>query len=264
MKICRYPECFKPQHRFSLCNKHRKWVERGYMTVDLVMLKKVIEKPGYKDKRCRIDDCPNRPRRNWLCEKHSSAVRDGRMTTTGDKIWKRAAPYSQDFECIKCGARGKITRGFCKRHYAQYLRGAIDFDGQPLREMRIVTYGPDDECKAEGCRRRPRIRGWCENHHKSLRKGVYDASGKRRVPAVAKNKGRACLECDMPAHCKGLCVLHYSRMRTGYLGPGGYKNVGQTCSHEGCSRPAHCRTLCTLHYGREKRALKAQETGAVI
>jgi hypothetical protein len=228
------------------------------MTEDLVMLQPVQEKGLYKGKTCKIEDCENPPRRNWLCEKHSSAVREGRMKPSGEKIWKRASAYRADFECIVhgCGRRGKIVKGFCRRHYGHYSKGIIDFDGSPLRPLkRVQAYSPLDQCKVQSCRKRPRVRGFCATHAEGVSRGAYDESGKRLTPRLTPNKGKKCKEagCESEAHCKGLCVLHYNRERTGYLGPEGFKNVGQKCSNEKCERPAHCRTLCTKHYHRWKR-----------
>lgn len=256
---CRYPGCFKRKESKGLCTKHKKWLYRGYIDIDLNILKPIRERPGYKDKKCKVYGCQNPPRRNWMCGNHSSALRNGRITEDGEKIWKRAAKYPKDFECVYngCGKRGKISKGFCKKHYEWLRKGIIDFDGVFLRPFkRIAAYGPDDRCKAQRCTKRPTQRGWCHTHITSFKRGIYDEKGRRIVPEMSKNKGFTCKEsgCTESAITRGMCKLHYVRYRTGYLGPEGYKNSGKLCSEEGCGRPAHCRTMCSLHYSRWKKA----------
>jgi len=237
---CRFPECFGRQHRFGLCNKHRKWVERGYMTEDLKILKKV-ERPSYKGKLCRYEGCGRQPRRNWLCEKHSDLEK---RRAQGIEPKPR---YARDFGCVVCGRKGKISKGLCPKHHQQYRRGAIDLAGQPLRVQRR-TYTSEDFCPVKNCRRKPRVRGWCQLHAEAKKKGIYDEKGKRLIPAIIKNRGKTCTSCDKPAYAKGLCRIHYWRLKTGYLGPAGFKNKGQPCST--CGKPAVCRTLCDQHYRR--------------
>jgi hypothetical protein len=259
---CRYKNCLSKQHRFGLCNKHRKWVERGYMTEDLVILKKVQEKGIYKYAKCRAQDCENKPRRNWLCTKHAAQHKAGFIDSYGNdsnKVRKKVTKYSPDYGCKVCNKKGRISMGFCMTHYNQYNKGQIDWQGFKLKELgRVGKYGKDAKCIVGNCFKKPRVRGWCENHYKSFTLGVFDEKGKRLVKAKVRNKGVKCSEkeCQSEAHCRGLCFLHYTRLRTDYLGPEGWKNKEKQCSEEGCTNKAACRTLCSKHYYHFKRTNK--------
>lgn len=251
---CRFPDCpTQKTQRFGLCNKHRKWVEKGYYSEDLVQLK-----PMKKVRlHCKLEGCKNKHKAKGFCIFHYRQFKGGIIAITGQRL-KRVRPkkYPKDFGCIVCNKKGKISLGFCKTHHAQYSRGIIDFDGVKIREHKKVYKYPEWQvCKANGCNERPRVRGWCSNHYESFTKGIYDKSGKRLVAKLISNKGKKCSaeSCEAEAYCKGLCKLHYSRKKIGYLGPAGYKNIGQKCSDPGCENPAHCRTLCVLHYHRWKR-----------
>ncbi len=254
----------KPPHSNGLCSKHRRWVDKGNMTDDLVVLKPVAQKNIYKHAKCKIDGCERRPRRNWMCEKHSSLYREGYITKTGDRIIKKRAvkKYPKDFGCVVCGKKGKISKGFCNYHYEHYRKGVIGFDGVKIGELkRVHKYSIDSMCKAEGCNRKPRCKGWCERCRIWLVRGYYSNNGKllKSLP-ISRNKGRKCSipSCEKPAHCKTLCRLHYVRKQTGYIGPSGRKNKGQKCSEKNCQRPAACRTMCSLHYYRFKVQNKEQ------
>lgn len=229
------------------------------MDLDLKMLKPMRPKLRH----CKIRGCSRTGKiTKGFCRFHYRRFIAGIIQADGQEIRIPRPKYPKDFECIVCGKRGKISRGFCKTHHSQFLRKKIDFDGVTIAPMkRVVRYTDEDQCKAEGCRRKPRVRGWCETHHKSHRLGIYSTKGKRLKPKNITNKGRKCSVsgCVSEAHCRGLCLLHYHRSRTGYLGPAGYKNKGQNCTEANCSNPAYCRTLCTLHYGRWMRVLKKEQ-----
>lgn len=58
--------------------------------------------------------------------------------------------------------------------------------------------------------------------------------------------------CDRPALAKGLCGLHYRRMRQ-HGDPHQVKKVGRkkatgTCRIEGCDKPVYALGLCKIHY----------------
>ena len=255
---CRVKTCTSIKlHSHGLCNKHRKWVMRGYMTMNLVMLRPIKERNIYKNAKCSIEGCSKVPRRNWLCSSHSSRKDPEKL--------KHARAYAPDFACIVCGNTGKIVKGFCGFHYYRFRKGIIDYDGIKLRELRKVPkYGELDFCKVKGCPRRPRQRGWCATHRTSLLLGTYDTNGNRLVPEKTRNKGKTCNghSCLREAHCKGLCTMHYYREKTGYLGAAGRKNKGQVCTETDCGKPAESRVLCSKHYRallrEEKKRMLAQ------
>ena len=228
----------------------------------LQILHPVVEKGKYRNAICRFQGCDRKPRRNHFCAAHSSRYRAGTIDAEG-RVLKPQIRYPRDFECVvhRCGLRGKIVRGLCQKHYQQYRTGAIDALGCKLREPKRLLYGPDSICRAERCGRRPKAKGWCTAHREAYSKGQYNSEGKRLVPGLKRNLGHLCAYtggCGKPAHCKGLCRLHYQRKITGYLGPLGHKNVGQKCSESGCGKPAHCRTLCVRHYFQLRRVEKGQ------
>ena len=256
--VCRFPKCDVPKiQRFGLCNRHRKWVEKGYFDKDtLSPLKPMPGKVDYTGKVCKVDGCGIRPRRNYFCPKHSKQFREGVLNVHGHRV-KPFVRYSKDFTCIKCGKKDKITKGFCKYHYGQLRQGLIDFDGTQLREYkRVHAYGPDDFCRAEHCRKRPKERGFCRSHSLSVKIGTIDrVTGKRLVPKAHKNEGKSCLECDQPASTRLLCRLHYYRRYQAT--PRKLINKGKICVAPSCDRPAHIKQLCTKHYTRRKRRLRA-------
>jgi hypothetical protein len=246
---CRYPGCKDRVHRLGLCNKHRKWVERGHMTEDLVVIKKPFERGIYQnpDAKCKIPNCEEKPRRNWMCSRHASQVKLGNIDLQGNPIAKSggkiSGKYPPDYPCKVCKrATGRISLGFCALHYNQYIKGKRDLDG--ISKMR--------QCKAIDCNRRlvRKDQDWCYRHRHSVERGIYNSFGKRLKPAIVKNEGKICsiAGCGKPAHCKGICRLHYSRQQFGYKGPAAYKNVGKPCTMPGCGKPASCRRLCPVHY----------------
>lgn len=252
---CRYPDCpSKKTHRFGLCNRHRKWVERGFIDLDLNPLKKLPSKVDYSKMKCRVEECDNRPRRNFFCPKHSRQFQEKTINQWGVRI-KPLVRYSKDFQCIKCGAGGKITKGFCKKHYAQLRRGLLDFDGQTLRPpKRVARYTDLHFCKVQGCGKKCRDSGFCRKHAVAWRAGSYDENGRRIIPMLHVNRGKTCLECDRPAHIRLLCPKHYYRKYQASKRV--LINKGKECAAPACSRPAICKGLCTMHYNRKLQRSK--------
>lgn len=255
-KKCRLPTCetFKLQ-RFGLCNKHRKWVEKGHMTEDLVIIKKIRELDPKRN--CKMSDCTRKHKGFGFCYNHYGMYKRKTISLSGERL-KPVIRYGDDFQCIVCGNTGKIAKGFCKKHYSLFRSGRIDYDGRELRKpKRVRRYTEFDRCKMSGCNIKARYNWFCQKHGEQEKRGTIDSKGNRLVPKLFKNRGSICLKCEKPAHCKGLCVFHYNRMRTGY----GTKwiNKGKTCGALGCSRPAYCRQRCTMHYGRLKAMWEREE-----
>ena len=235
---CRFPDCHRIKtQRFGLCNKHRKWVEKGYYSVDLKLLKPMPVKRAH----CKISGCESPHAAKGFCFRHYNQFRSRIISIFGVRL-RTSKPIKnpKDAECLVCKKRGKIVKGFCKTHYNQLLKNKIDHQGVRLTPpARVTRYTEDDKCKACDCYKKPRIRGWCETHYYSFQRGIYSSKGKRLVEKAVVNKGRTCSEqnCGASAYSKGLCRLHYTRKRTGYLGAEGYKNVGKSCSEAGCNNP---------------------------
>jgi hypothetical protein len=260
---CRYPGCGTEKlQRFGMCNKHRKWVEKGYIDLECNTLKEIPKKVDYRFAVCRVEDCENRPKKRFFCLRHYSAFLEGIYLENGQRT-RPLIRYSKDFQCFKCGKGGKITKGFCKTHYQQLCRGQIDYDGNELRRPKRMKYDLDSVCKVRGCNRKPRVRGFCQSHSEARAKGFYDESGVRLIPIMHKNAGRKCIEqsCQRGAVTKLLCTMHYYRKYRAK--PRSFLNKGKECSALACKKEAYCKGLCLLHYGRRKsriRAMKAKET----
>ncbi|MDH3716874.1 MAG: hypothetical protein OES79_02020 [Planctomycetota bacterium] len=72
------------------------------------------------------------------------------------------------------------------------------------------------------------------------------ARTRQKKPKQCSVKG-----CKRANYCKGLCGLHYSRLRsTGTTEP----RPKKICSVEGCTRPHHSKGLCGIHYRRLRYA----------
>lgn len=252
---CRFPDCnVEKLQRFGLCNRHRKWVEKGLIDLECNFLKEVKVRGYYRSGAvCKVDGCGKTPRRNYFCVAHHCQYKSGTLDFDGNRI-KAPRIHPPGTECKRCGDTGKIIKGFCKVHYSQFLRGKLDFDGKILVEPKRNAYGPDDTCKVRKCYRRPRVRGFCASHYESKAKGYYDEDGRRLIDEICQNKGNKCLECDQEAKIKLLCPMHYYRKRRAKRV---FMNKGKACCVEFCSNPAHCRSLCTLHYSRHRAKIKA-------
>jgi len=256
---CRFPSCYNMRiQRWGLCNKHRKWVEKGNMTQDLVIIKPIQVRGG----TCKVEECEEKTRRHGFCERHSWAYKRGALLSDGTQNPNiRRVRYARDFPCFVCGKKGKITKGFCPTHYNQYRKGIIDFEGRETgKRIRIWKYGELDICKVVGCGKRPRGNGFCKKHIDSHVRGVYDFHGNRLKPRLFKNQGKVCKVCQKPAYCKLLCRTHYARHILKKPLVKEIKNKGKTCKFgvdktTGCNKPARCRGLCSIHYYRYKKGL---------
>ena len=257
MVKCRMPDCFtKKTQRFGLCNKHRKWVERGNMTEDLVMLKELKRVGSYKGKTCKIPGCQKKPRRNFMCTAHSSAMRNGTLLPNGDRVYQRVLRYSPNATCKvhRCERGGKITKGFCRKHYSGYMRGLLDYDGfETGKRKRVLRYVPGtDRCKVRGCEQVPRDVGFCKNHSSGYREGHYDSQGKRITRALVRNAGKVCSlkGCGRPAHCMSYCRKHYARYLNCVPFEREFVNKGKTCCYMACQGPAVRKGYCSKHHYR--------------
>lgn len=267
MRKCTYPDCAGKHRSRGLCNKHRKWVERGYMTRDFIMLKPITRIGSYHGMVCKIPGCKTRPRRNGLCNNHSCRVRDGNLLPDGTVIRKRMSAYAKDFKCLICHKGGKITKGFCRTHYYEFAKGYIYVDGSPTGKVRkrVASY-TGIKCKIGSCYKQARSRGFCTNHFNNYQAGYLSADGVVLRPLPIKNKGRRCKVCTKPARTAGYCPKHYSRKRKGLplLDRNFYVNKGKTCDVERCPNPALVKGFCEKHYYRLKHGLRMDNGPAVV
>lgn len=267
-KKCIFPKCPKTNDlRKGLCNKHRKWKERGIVDDKFKMLRDVKQRYGYNAK-CKMSGCDLRPRRNGFCNGHSSLFREGRIDASGENsalFRKKRRSYNRDWQCVVCRVKGvKFVLGFCTRHYEDFRKGFIDFNGKVLvKKLRIAKYPENAKCRYPTCVKRPRGQGFCNNHLAQYLNARITINGKHNFPTLHHNKGKHCSveNCADDAKIKGMCPKHYWRKRkTGvaYIESKDnpfWKNVGKTCVTENCGEEAKVRGMCTKHYGRFKRGL---------
>ena len=263
---CRYPDCTGRHHGRGLCNKHRKWIERGYMSEDLVMLKPLTRVGSYRGVRCSIPDCKGQARRNGLCNNCSCKVRAGTLLSDGTAVRKRVLKYSKDMKCVICGNGGKIVKGMCRTHYHEYSKGYIDFDGVATGKLRLrVASYKGVKCRVGSCYVQARSRGFCTNHFANFQAGYYNFAGKALWRLPFRNKGKKCKVCDSEARTIGYCPKHYSRKRKGLplLDEDFYVNKGRPCAVERCAKPAKIKGFCEMHYYRLQNGL-AMNNGPAI
>jgi len=218
---CRFPKCIKNRKshlRNGLCNRHRKWAEKGIIDRDTCKILMPERIPGNKKAIPKLRKC----------------IACGVLTA---KRVRNFCPhhYGQYFHGII------DVEGVQKR---------------PLKK--VHKYKDDDTCFAISCNSKPQIRGWCTSCYGRKATGKIDAYGKTLVPKLIVNKGRKCskVDCTSKAHAKGLCVLHYERTRFDYIGPENRLNVGQICSDPDCQKGAKARGMCQMHYYRFRQVEK--------
>lgn len=264
---CRYPECGKVGNakdplRKGLCNKHRKWVAKNLIDKDTLETLPGKELPKERRTICKIDGCTEKHKAKGFCKRHYISFKINKtINEEGDHIGKRYTYSDKDVCKIKgCDKKDKLIKGFCKYHYGQYTRGILSLEGFKLRDLKkVAKYGDEALCKGEDCQSKPRVRGFCANCVDKIQRGTLDPLGKKTSKSTYRNKGKTCSssECDKEAYSKGMCLTHYYRVKTNYLGSEGYKNIGKICSEDNCNEPAEARTLCNKHY----RALLREEQG---
>jgi hypothetical protein len=256
INLCRFPGCnhigtAKSCLRNGLCNKHRKWAEKGIIDKVTFEVLKPDKIPKIKQKVCRL--CDSKDMKGLgLCKKHYRQFKDKIIDENGNRF-KPLIRYGKDFKCkvTSCYNKGRFVKGFCLKHYDQHLKGILNENGRVARELKKVPkYSKNARCINKLCDNRPRVRGFCEKCFKRTQTGTLDLNGNPTNKALTANIGKKCKEneCNNPAYCKELCLTHYKRLQFDYQGPEFRKNVGQTCSEEGCDSPAVCRSMCSKHY----------------
>ncbi len=110
------------------------------------------------------------------------------------------------------------------------------------------------KCGLPGCRKRAKIRGWCDEHREQIDSGepVYYVARPTPRPKRSVKKCSAAT-CSRAAQIKGLCRAHYKRTRTGRTAlavPIGKKTVTVGCKARGCDRPHRAKGYCGIHYRR--------------
>lgn len=164
---CKYPECgvrgtAKNTLRRGLCNKHRKWREKGII-----------------DEDCNILD-PDRIPKTKTFEVHYDD--EGKQ-----HIFRRKCVVE---DCLEESRRA----GFCKRHSSSYYQGKRNKDGTPTYERQYYNY-KKDKCKVEGCnhiqKNKRLVKGFCLYHYNNhYRKHLIDINGKLTWKGKQKRDGK--------------------------------------------------------------------------
>lgn len=101
------------------------------------------------------------------------------------------------------------SKGFCSKHYERWRK-----HGDPLFTLRLekTPRGSNGVCTIDGCSRDAiNSRGWCSKHHQRWQKN----GDPLLVKLIRTKPGQVCMAegCDGAVSAKGLCVVHYSRLR---------------------------------------------------
>lgn len=266
---CRFSLCLtlgnkQNSLRKGLCNRHRKWAEKGIIDWNSLEILQPDRIPKFeRRKTCKIESCSGKHKGLGFCTRHYKSYKIyNAIDIDGNRVPGKRKYYSLNDRCKidRCQKGGRLVRGFCLNHYDQFTKEIISFEGYKLRNLKKITKYPEGSfCKGSGCRKKPRVNWFCPTCSERFKAGFLTKEGKftsKKLPS--KNKGLRCSEpsCNEEAHCQGLCNLHYNRMRTGYVGPGGYKNVGKTCTIDLCKDPAVGRSMCPRHYRQALRVEK--------
>jgi len=250
---------YKPLiHGGRFCKRHYNWFLKG----DCDLEGKIIRQPRQKGRAfCYVLNCQYRSVDEKLCKIHLGEKREGKSHTLKT--------------CRLCTAGGDLLRGLCHKHYQQEHRyGLIDNDGGELRRNR-KTYGANEQCRARGCKMRPKSRCFCVRHYKQWEMGFIDDRGVPLRKIANYNVGKTCsvFKCKQPAHALLMCKNHYTRQRLGKEVVVKRHNKTE-CRVENCTELGHCKGMCEKHYrkmyymlnrnfecerGRRKRALLAAQ-----
>jgi hypothetical protein len=95
-------------------------------------------------------------------------------------------------------------------------------------------------CPVDGCIESPNER------RRRLARIKAHLDKKKQKPKVCKE-----LDCSKKIHSKGLCQMHYTRVRTLQLNRGKIQNNNEpVCIDLNCGKPIHAKGLCKAHYNR--------------
>jgi len=270
-KECRFPKCGtkgskKNSLRNGLCNKHRKWSEKGIINPENCEIIDPERLPKLKEwLHCKMPKCIKKHKAKGFCSNHyRSFIIYKTIDIKGNHIGKKRK-YTYDSKClvINCFKKDKLIKNMCKHHYTQYTKGIITQDGFKARDLKkIHKYPEGTKCKIPKCKNQAKLNWYCRSCNDKIRFGSLSPEGKLlgKVRFVNINKKCSKRDCNEPAYCRKLCKTHYSRDQYGYTGPSRFINVGKTCSLDNCEKPAAGRGMCSKHY-REKLSLEKMGPG---
>ena len=131
---CNYPKCenigtAKSPLRKGLCNKHRKWRDKGIIDENLNLIKKEPKQKEYYN--CKMQGCISKHKAKGFCNKHYVSYRNKRIDIKGNRLFLRSS--HERCKVINCKRESRFIRGFCKYHYQKFLRSQIDQDGFEIK-----------------------------------------------------------------------------------------------------------------------------------
>lgn len=153
---CQFPKCYtkgtaKASLRNGLCNKHRKWVEKGIIdreTYEVLLPERIPKtylpavafvggKTHIFKRKCKIEECLKESRRNGFCGSHSSSFYAGKKDAEGKPLYDRQY-YTEHTVCkVKdCTIKNpkRFSKGFCLYHYERYRKGWLSLKGNPTKK----------------------------------------------------------------------------------------------------------------------------------
>jgi hypothetical protein len=222
IKKCKFPKCENVGTRKSclrngLCNKHRKWAEKGIIDRETCEIIKPDKLPKQKEwYHCKISGCLKKHKAKGFCSNHyRSFLIYKTIDSKGNYIGKKRK-YDKFSKCqvIGCCKKKPLIKGMCKFHSGQIQKGILNQDGFKIRELKKVPkYSENDKCKIPQCKNKPSLNWMCRSCNEKVRKKTMLETGQLLVKARFKNINKKCSKknCDGIAHCKGLCKTHYSR-----------------------------------------------------
>lgn len=147
--VCRFPNCghvgtSKSCLRNGLCNRHRKWAEKGIINKDTceILLPNKMPKVMGGYIHCKISGCLNKHKAKGFCVNHYRSFliyktidKDGRF------IGKRKMyDYKQDKCWVRtCTRKGRLSKGFCMYHYGLFKKGYYSEYGMLIKEIDFKT-----------------------------------------------------------------------------------------------------------------------------
>jgi hypothetical protein len=137
---CKFPGCktvgtkTMPMRR-GMCNKHRKWREKGIIDDNCNILQPDKVPAGRQYTHCKMAGCLGKHKAKGFCLNHYKSYRAKKLSINGEKMYFR----QERGKLTKCKVRncerdGRIVRGFCRHHYQKFQRKQIDIHGFEVHE----------------------------------------------------------------------------------------------------------------------------------